>query len=50
VEEPAFLLPVQRIISGIEIERDLRRGFAWASRNRSTNNASMAALSAAMRA
>ena len=27
VEEPAFLLPVQRIIGGIEIERDLRRGF-----------------------
>jgi hypothetical protein len=26
VEEPAFLLSVQRIIGGIEIERDLRRG------------------------
>jgi hypothetical protein len=26
MEEPAFRLPVQRIISGIEIERDLRRG------------------------
>ena len=27
VEEPAFLMPVQRIVGGIEIERDLRRGF-----------------------
>ena len=26
MEEPAFLLPVQRIIGGIQIERDLRRG------------------------
>ena len=26
MEEAAFLLPVQRIIGGIEIERDLRRG------------------------
>ena len=26
VEEPALLVPVQRIIGGIEIERDLRRG------------------------
>jgi hypothetical protein len=26
MEEPAFLLPVQRIIGGVEIERDLRRG------------------------
>ena len=27
VEEPAFLMPVQWVIGGIEIERDLRRGF-----------------------
>ena len=25
-EEPAFLMPVQRIVGGVEIERDLRRG------------------------
>ena len=27
MEEPACLLPVQRVIGGIDIERDLRRGF-----------------------
>ena len=43
VEEPAFLVAVQRIVGGIEIEDDLLGRLACASRNRSTNSASIAA-------
>ena len=43
VEEATFLMPVQRVVGGIEIEDDLPRRAAWASRNRSTNRASIAA-------
>jgi len=45
VKEPAFLMAVQRVVGGVEVEDDLfgRRGCA--SRKRSTNKASIAALS-----
>jgi hypothetical protein len=44
-EEPALLMPVQRIVGGIEVENISRGGTACASRNRSTNNSSMASPS-----
>ena len=43
VEEPALLLPMQRIIRGIEIENDLRGRLLCASRKTSTNRLSTAA-------
>jgi hypothetical protein len=45
VEETLFLMPVQRVVGGVEIERNLRRRGRWTSRNRSTNNPSIAAAS-----
>ena len=45
VEEPPFLLAVQRIVSRVEIEDDFRRGASWPSRNSSTNSRSIAAAS-----
>ena len=48
VKEPAFLMAVQRVVGGVEVENDLFGGcsveaFACASRKRSTNRASIAA-------
>ena len=44
VEEPALLMAVQRIVGGVEVEDDLLRARRrCASRNRSTNSASIAA-------
>jgi hypothetical protein len=45
VEETLFLMPVQRVVGGVDVEGDLRGGAEWASRNRSTNSPSMAAAS-----
>ena len=45
VEEAAFLVAVQRVIGGVEIEDDLFRWLLWASRKRSTNRLSIAAAS-----
>ena len=46
VEEAPFLVAVQRIIGGVEIEDDLLRRLSCASRNRSMNRRSMAAVPA----
>ena len=44
VKEPAFLMAVQRVVGGVEVEHDLPgRLLPCASRNRSTNRASIAA-------
>ena len=46
MEEAPFLLTMQRIIGGIEVEGDLRGGAVrYASRNRSTNSRSTASAS-----
>ena len=42
MEEPAFLVAVQRIVSGIEVEDDLFGLFWSASRKSSTNRLSIA--------
>jgi hypothetical protein len=42
MEEPSFLVPVQRIVSGINIKNDLLRRRLYASRKSVTNRLSMA--------
>ena len=48
VEEAAFLIAVQRVVRGVEVEDDLLGGRSCASSNRSTNRASIAAGSCAI--
>ena len=43
VEEAAFLMAVQRVVRGVEVEDDLPGARSCASSNRSTNRASIAA-------
>ena len=45
VEEAAFLMPVERVVRGVEIQDDLPGGRACASRNTSANTLWIAAPS-----
>ena len=45
VEEPAFLMAVQRVVGSVEVEHDPLGRLRWASRKKSTNNRSIAAAS-----
>jgi hypothetical protein len=44
VEEPTFLMPVQRVVGGIEVQNDLRRRTVMRVEEQLQNSPSMAAL------